>query len=178
MAQNQFGVEAPVVLDVRDMLSISPAEALAKAKEDTLALASANRIPDQDLLENQEMATGYTLDHNELIRRIQLLNPKILIMPGGVRGAAAVRYPKMEDGEMQNVYITGFYLEPLPEYSSVICDEMGNAKREIRGWRSVLLALLRVGALDIEKTDAMFGPASGQRSGLWYRSLQGKGLNL
>lgn len=171
-------VDAPVIFDASDFYAISPAEAAAKAKEDTLALAAKNRIPDQDLLEETEMAKGYYLDHNELIRRLQRLNSQILIQQGGVANAVAVRYPLMEDGELKQQYVTGFFLEPLPEYSSVTTDDKGLPVREIRGWRSVLLALIRVGALTHSQCDVMFGPAAGQRSGLWYRSRQAQRHNL
>jgi hypothetical protein len=165
-------VDAPVVMERSEMFAISPAEAVAKAKEDNKRLASKSRITDQDILEDHEAAQGIELHHNELIRRIQLLNPKILIMPGGINGAVAVRYPKFEFGEWSNTYITGFYLQPLPEFSSVTTDANGLPHREIRGWRSVLLALIKAGALDRKKVDALFGPARGQRSGIWYRTLQ------
>lgn len=168
---------APMVIEAPDRAAISPLEATHKAKEDNRRLAQKNRIPDQKLLEDTQMARGDVLDHNELIRRIQLLNPKILIQPGGIKGAVAVRYPKFEFGEWTNEYITGFILEPLPEFSSVTTDANGVAHREIRGWRSVLIALIRAGALERNKVDALFGPATGQRTGLWYRSLQAQGKN-
>lgn len=164
--------DAPAVIEIQDINSISLHEANHKAREENLKMASARRIADQDVLEDQEMAQGIVLDHNELIRRIQLLNPKILIQAGGVQGAVAVRYPKYEDGEHTLAYITGFYLEPLPEFSSVTLDDMGLPHREIRGWRSVLLALIKAGALEQEKVDTLFGPAMGQRTGLWYRNLK------
>lgn len=169
--------KAPVIVDRADMYAISPAEAVAKAKEDTINLASKNKIADQDIFEDQEMARGIELSENELIRRLRLLNPQILIMPGGIEGAVAVRYPKYEGGEWHNAYITGFYLKPLPEFSSVTVDGKGLPVREIRGWRSVLLALIRCGALDRIKVDVMFGPARGQRAGIWYRTLQALGQN-
>jgi hypothetical protein len=161
-----------------EMFAISPAEAVLKAKEDNKRLASAKRIPDQNVLEDHEAAEGIQLHHNELIRRIQVLNPKILITPGGIDGAVAVRYPKYEFGAWSNEYITGFYLQPLPEFSSVTVDVNGLPHREIRGWRSVLIALIKAGALEIKQVDALFGPAKGQRTGLWYRSLQAQGKNL
>ena len=161
-----------------DLNSISPAEAIIKATEDTRKTASANRIPDQDILENHEAARGVPMEANELIRRLQKLNPKILVMPGGVPNAVAVRYPtKNENGEIEQRYITGFYLERLPEFSSVTVDNMGLPHREVRGWRSVLMALIDNNILDRAKVDLMFGPALGQRTGLWYKQLQGKSKN-
>lgn len=177
-AVNSLGAQAPGVIDIRDMYAISPAEALAKAAEDTKRQASANRIDDQDLLEDHDAARGQEMEANELIRRLHLLNPKILITPGGIEGAVAVRYPLPDEhGNIVQQYITGFYLQKLPEFSSVITDKMGLPYRECRGWRSVLLPLIERGILDLRKVDVMFGPASGQRTGLWYRALQGHGKN-
>jgi hypothetical protein len=167
--------KAPAIIAVQDLNSISPAEAIAKAKEDTLKAASANRVPDQAILEDQTMAkqAGYWLDWNELIRRISLLNPAILFQKGGAPNAIAVRYPKRDEhGDVHQEYITGFYCESLPEYSSVTLDEKGLPHREIRGWRSVLVALIRAGALSKKQCDTIFGPAMGERSMLWYRHLQ------
>jgi hypothetical protein len=153
-----------------DLNSISPAEAIEKATEDTRKAASANRIPDQAILENHEAARGVPMEANELIRRLQKMNSKLVIVPGGVPNAVAVRYPKKnESGEIEQAYITGFYLERLPEFSSVTVDNMGLPHREVRGWRSVLMALIDNSILDRAKVDLMFGPALGQRTGLWYR---------
>lgn len=161
-----------------DLNSISPAEAIAKATEETRAIASINKIPDQYILENHEAARGVPMEANELIRRLQKMNPKILIQPGGVPNAVAVRYPTQnENGEIEQMYITGFYLEKLPEFSSVTVDNMGLPHREVRGWRSVLMALIDNNILNRTAVDLMFGPALGQRTGLWYRQLQGKGKN-
>jgi hypothetical protein len=54
----------------------------------------------------------------------------------------------------------------------VTLDDKNLPVREIRGWRSVLVALIRAGALTRKQCDTAFGPASGQRSILWYRNLQ------
>jgi hypothetical protein len=166
--------KAPAIISIQDMNSISPAEAVAKAKEDTLKQASANRVPDQAILENQKMAkqAGYWLSWNDLVARISRLNPAILFQKGGVENAIAVRFPKVVDGEKKLEYVTGFYCEDLPEYSSVTLDHKGLPHREIRGWRSVLVALIRAGALTKTQCDTIFGPAMGERSMLWYRHLQ------
>lgn len=167
----------PNIIDTRDLNSISPAEAVAKAKEDTLKQASVNHIPDQKILENQDMARGRELDPAELITKIQKLNPAIVIMKGGVRNAVAV-YIADRANESGLRYVSGFYIDNrLPEYSSVTTDQFGVAHKEIRGWRTVLLALINAGALSREKVDLTFGPAAGQRDLLWYRSLQGSGKN-
>jgi hypothetical protein len=170
--------KAPAYIPLSELHAISLGEAVDKAREDTKKQASANRIPDQSLLENHDMARGSELEANELIRRLERLDPKILIQKGGIEGAVAVRYPLPdENGDIKPQYVTGFYLQKLPEYSSVTLDNMGLPHREVRGWRSVLMALIDRGILDRGKVDLLFGPASGQRTGLWYRALQAQGKN-
>lgn len=165
--------KAPVIIERADMFAISPAEAVAKAKEETRKQATQHRVPDQDVLENREAAKGYYLEYSELIARIGRLNSKILFQKGGVDNAVAVRFPKPDGmGGHTLEYVTGFFCQPLPEFSSVILDDKGLPVREVRGWRSVLHALIRAGALTKRQCDVVFGPAVGQRSSLWYRHLQ------
>jgi hypothetical protein len=155
-------------------------EAAHKAKEDTLKQASARRIPDQNTLEDHDAARGYEMDPVDLIMKIQKLNRDIVVMKGGVRNAVAVYIPDRgpDAHELGLKYVTGFYInEKLPEFSSVTVDQVGVAHKETRGWRSVLLALINAGALDRKKVDLTFGPANGQRSDLWYKSLQGHERN-
>jgi hypothetical protein len=75
--------KAPAIIAVQDLNSISPAEAVAKAKEDTLKQASAARVPDQDILENQRMAAeaGYWLDWNEVISASANSIPRFCFSP-------------------------------------------------------------------------------------------------
>jgi hypothetical protein len=146
-------------------------EAVAKLKEENAALAAQNRIPDQDILEKREMAMGLMLPPNEFIRRLEKLNPAIIIEAGGVRNAVAVRYPKrQEDGTLHKDYVTGFYVDaPLPEFSAVVVDNRGLPVREIRGWRSVLLALYRQKIVTMKQVELIFGRPSGQRAILWEK---------
>jgi len=150
--------------------NLNLAEGIEKAREDTARQAAAFKIPDQKLLEDHEMALGRVLDWTELISRVSKLTPakQILFERGGVRNAIAVRI--VERGEKR--YITGFYQMPLPEFSAVIVDDHGLPQREVRGWRTVLLSLVRAGALTENQVELTFGPATGKRSVLWDRSMQ------
>jgi hypothetical protein len=153
-------------------------EAVAKVKEENAAAAAQNKIPDQDILEKREMAMGLMLQPNELIRRLEKLNPKIIIEAGGVRNAVAVRYPKpQEDGTIEKAYVTGFYVDaPLPEFSSVIVDSKGLPVRELRGWRSVLLALYRQKIVTLKQLELSFGKAQGQRAILWDKQTSERSI--
>ncbi len=153
---------------------LNAVEAVARAKEENKRLAAANKIPDQDVLEDKKKALGYPLSPNELIRRIQKLNPKIIVEPGGARNAVAVRVAKKnENGEVEKVYVTGFYIDqPMPEFSAVVVDSRGLPVRELRGWRTVLLALVRQKLLTLKQVELTFGNANGERSVLWNKQTQ------
>jgi hypothetical protein len=156
---------------------LNEVEGLAKAKEENLALAAQNKIPDQAVLEDAKAALGMPLHPNELIRRIQRLNPRIIVEPGGVRNAVAVRTLAFdtEIGKEEKKYITGFYIDmPMPEFSCVVLDNKGLPVKEVRGWRTVLLALIRQKLLTKKQCDLTFGKAQGQRTSLWDRQTQSK----
>jgi hypothetical protein len=147
-------------------------ESAIKAHEDNKKLASQYRIPDQDLLEDQKQAIGSEMDWQLFVTKLLKLSTNIVVEKGGVTGAVAVRFiTKDKLGKPEKRYVSGFYIDcKLPEFSSVIVDENGLPKREIRGWRSVLEALVRAGALTQKQCDLTFGPALGQRAILWDRS--------
>jgi hypothetical protein len=153
---------------------LNEVESLAKLKEQNNKSAEQFRIPDQDVLENREAALGWPMQPNDLIRRIQKLNPKIVVEPGGVRNAVAVRYPKLnENGELVKAYVTGFCIDmPLPEFSAVVVDARGNPVRELRGWRTILAALVRQKCLTEKQVTLTFGNANGQRAELWNKHMQ------
>lgn len=154
---------------------LNEVEGLAKIKEENKVLTDKNRIPDQEILEDKRAAVGLTMEPSELINRIQRLNPKILVELGGVKNAVAVRYVKKseETGKDEKVYVTGFYTDhPLLEFSYVLVDNKGLPVREMRGWRSVLLALIRQKLLTMKQIELIFGKANGQRAILWDKQTQ------
>lgn len=166
-----------ILTDINDLgdKRLSPEEGVAELKERNAKLVEAKKIPHQALYENHAMAWGNPMAHNELIRRIQKLSSNIIIEDGGVPGAVAVRIPaRDEDGQPTKKYITGFYKKPLPEWSSVVTDKNGLATREIRGWRPVVEALVRAGAITKEQYYAAFGEPQGQRSIIWKEKIQGR----
>jgi hypothetical protein len=155
---------------------LNEVEGVAKLKEENRKLHDANRIPDQDTLEDKRAAHGMPMSPNELIRRIQNLNHKIIVEPGGAANAVAVRHAvKQPDGTMTKEYITGFYIDqPMPEFSCVVVDNKGLPVREVRGWRTVLLALMNVKLLSLKQVELTFGKANGQRAILWDRTNQAR----
>lgn len=154
---------------------LNETEGLAKIKEENQKTTDQSRIPDQEILEDKKAAVGLTMDPSELINRIQRLNPRILVELGGVKNAVAIRYAKKnaETGKDEKAYVTGFYIDhPLLEFSYVLVDDKGLPVREMRGWRSVLLALVRQKLLTLKQIELTFGKANGQRAILWDKQTQ------
>jgi len=60
----------------------------------------------------------------------------------------------------------------LPEFSHVLTDKEGVAKREVRGWRTVLLRLILTGAVTYSQVKAEFGEPIGQRGKLWMEQTR------
>jgi len=146
-------------------------EGLAKIKEDNQRLLDTKKIPDQKELENSEAALGQVLPTNEFIRLLIRICPGLLVEKGGYPNAVALRM--FVNGEKK--YVTGFELGYIPEYSSVLTDENGLPVKEVRGWRNVLVALLKQGLINTEILKREFGPAANNVHGKFFESqIQGR----
>lgn len=161
-------------------IKLSPQEANVKIREENQKLTDKRRIPNQSLLEDHDMAFGTPMAYTELIRRIKKIAPHVIIEDGGIQGAVAVRHLAWDPyggddtmGAMGKKYITGFYKQILPEFSSITTNKKtGLPAREIRGWRTVLLALMHSGAVSFEALKKEFKDPVGQRSSLWNEQTQ------
>jgi hypothetical protein len=90
--------KAPAIIAVQDLNSISPAEAVAKAKEDTLKQARRARArPGHSRKSEDGRGSGVLAGLERGDKRIGKLNSKILFQPGGVTNAIAVRFPKRDE---------------------------------------------------------------------------------
>jgi hypothetical protein len=154
---------------------LSPEEGLVQLKEGNRKLAEKFKLSGQAMLEDTKMAVGTPMDWHDLVRLLEKMSPHIQCVEGGMANAIAVRYPAMqEDGVYGLKYITGFYKEVLPEFSSVSTDERGLPVREHRGWRTVVLACIRQGVVSYKDAVDVFGEPSGVRSGRWHDLLRDK----
>lgn len=152
---------------------LDPKENLAKLKEENLKLSGRSRIADQSLLENKDMAVGSPMQWQDLVHLLKKMNSSLIIEDGGVRNALAVRFPgHLEDGTYGKRYITGFYKEVLPEFSCIKSDERGRPTRECRGWRTVLVPLIKQHIISYKDAVDVFGTPNGQRSGRWHQLLR------
>ena len=118
------------------------------------------------------MAMGQPMAYQDLIRLLKRINSALIFEDGGVKDAIAVRYPgHLEDGTYGKRYVTGFYKEVLPEFSCIQSDEHGRATRECRGWRTVLVPIIKQGIISYKDAVDVFGSPEGQRSGRWKQLL-------
>jgi hypothetical protein len=104
--------------------------------------------------------------------------PSIIIRDGGVRDALAVRCPDATDryskekGGDGTRYVTGFYKEVMPEFSCVMPDARGLPKRECRGWRTVVLSLVKQHIISYKDAVSVFGEPYGVRACRWMEILR------
>lgn len=174
--------KAPLVLPdtgrLGDKKLGNPLEFEAKEKEDTRKAHQKNKIANQDELEDQERSAGPRMAPNEFIRRVKNENSQLIVRDGGVPGAVAlyvyVEPRAREEGNEDEPfkYVGGFKWEPLPEFAHVINDEWGVAKREYRGWRSVLIGLIKAKVLTYRQAVDQFGEPLGSRGNLWHQQLR------
>lgn len=164
---------------------LNPEESVHRERESLLKLASTRKIAGQEELEDAERSAGPRMAWQEIVRRLRLCNPK-LHFADSQGGSSLAVYRQKTRGELaehiwdrekhdwwnEHVYVGGFPKEDMPEYSHVILDTSNLPIREIRGWRSVLIALIRGHAITYQQAVKQFGEASGQRSGRWHEQLR------
>src|SRR5688572_12574945 len=101
---------------------------------------------------------GIPLHSDQLIRRLQKLNPNLYFeraIADAARMGVYVLDASVEGGKR---FIVGMHSQRLmPEFSVFDKD---TAKEKERGWRTVLQALIRARLVNQAKADALFGPPS------------------
>lgn len=160
-------------------------ENLAKVKEGNAAILEKRKIWGQKELEDHERSAGPRMPYQELIRRLQKLNQGIRVKdgsPGNVALYVLKNRREMEEPEREkspngpffddHKYVGGMPMESLPEFAHVTLNQQGIAHREIRGWRSVLIGLIRAGVITYEQVKEEFGEPSGPRAARWFEQLK------
>lgn len=137
----------------------------------------AQRWAHQDELVNSEARVGRPMRHNDLFTVLHRLVPNLYVTPGRINGhlavyqTAACPQPQWQDRDFRYL----FYCPEgtLPEFSQYEFDEkLDIAKREsMRGWRTILLRLIRIGLLSEDVCNKVFGRPEGPSSTRWHREL-------
>lgn len=167
---------------------LSGEEMTTKLVEDCLREASVNKTGDQDELADIRRSEGKRLAYTEVLARIQRINPRIRVLDGSP-GNVALYLPKTPaelftdapitkspKGEFFDLYkyVGGMPKQELPEFGHVDLDSSHLATREhIRGWRTVLISLIKTGAVSYRAAVKQFGDCqTDARGGIWRRELQ------
>src|SRR5579859_1726396 len=157
-------VNAPYVEPDKRMLGdshLDPTENVVKQREELLTAAGKYRIYGQEELEDPERGLGPKLQYTEFISRLRLIAPRMVAVDGSP-GNVALYFPRTRrdyedtlkewDWEQDRKldpffrfmrYVGGFPKQELPEYSTVDIDTSLLPTREKRGWRSVLITLIK-----------------------------------
>ena len=119
---------------------------------------------------------GTPLHHSDLLRKLRKLVRSLYIMDGRIIGDLAVfqtfpcPQPDLDGRDFKYLFYIPTGL--MPEFSQYEFDERDVPIRESkRGWRTVLLRLIKLGLMSEERCDREFGSARGEASIVWYRQL-------
>lgn len=131
----------------------------------------------QDDYRNSEARRGRLMHHSELLLRIQRMASDLYIKDGNIVGDLALYqvFPQAQkrlegrDYKYLGYMPTGW----LPEFSIYQFDKVRDLKvrEDQRGWRSVLLRLIKSGVLTEEQCNREFGSACGEAATVWRRTL-------
>jgi hypothetical protein len=169
---------------------LNPEEAVCRERESLLQKAGHYRIDGQDELEDPERACGPRLQYTEVISRIKREAPSLKVVEGSP-GSVALYFPRTAkdlehtirewDWEHDNKrdpffrhhrYVGGFPKQEMAEYSTVDVDTSMLPTREKRGWRSVLMALVKQGCLSYAQAVRAFGEVGSDKRGWrWNQQL-------
>jgi hypothetical protein len=164
---------------------LNPEEAVFREREELLKKASVYKISGQAELEDAERSAGPRITWRDFLRRLSRCNPHLLFKDAqGGNHIAIYRLKYREERERDGYdptkaewwndhkYVGGFQKIDLPEYSHLILDSSNLPIREYRGWRSVLMALIKNHAISYNDAKKEFGDARGERSQRWHEQLR------
>jgi hypothetical protein len=137
------------------------------------------RWDDQEELKDDESRRGRPMRHSDFFAVLQKLVPNLYVTDGRIQGHLAVfrTYPspqlRLEGRDFEYLFYcpTGI----LPEFSQYQFDEKMDVpiRESQRGWRTVLLRLIKAGLLSEETCEKVFGRATEcVASNRWFRELQ------
>ena len=168
---------------------LDPKEGVIREREKCLKDASKFRLFGQDELENPERALGPRLQYTQLISRLKLIAPELRALDGS-EGNIALYFPRtardyadtLREWDYTQIgkddkffqayrYVGGFPKQEIPEYSTVDIDTSLLPTRERRGWRSVLITLVKQGVITYSDAVAQFGDVGTDKRG-WRWSEQ------
>lgn len=163
---------------------LDPKEAVAREREELTKAIAPRKAYGQEELDNSGRSQGARLYYSVLLRKLKTVYPNLLVKDG-IPGNVAVYRPKTESEKIndgydlsrpqwhnESRYVTGFPKDWIPEWGHYLNDTDGIAEREVRGWRSILIAMIKQGLITYAAAVKEFGnPEHDQRSRFWFEQL-------
>ncbi len=164
---------------------LDPKEEVARQREELLSDIAPRKAYGQEELEKSDRSKDGHLYYSVLLRKLKVLYPSFLVKDG-IPGNVAIYRPKtsaeiLNEGydlgrpkwHNESRYVTGFPKNYIPEWGHYLNDTDGVAEREVRGWRSILIAMIKQGLFTYAAAVKEFGnPEHDQRSRFWFEQLQ------
>ena len=119
---------------------ISGREALARSFEDTDRQLAQHRLPEQDKWKESERRLGRGMTHVALFNYVRKFIESVVMETSFNDPAVAGFYSHDTRGKR---YLVAFNTGFLPEWSIITTDRADLPIKERRGWRTVLLHLLK-----------------------------------
>jgi hypothetical protein len=161
-------------LHVKEQLPAGDREDLLRLWEDTAKQVEQYRYPDQDDFCKKERQMGKVLSSGELVSRLLKLNPNLIVQDGNVFKQNISFYLVVgKELKYTNAYCEkGF----VPEFTIMKEDRAGLPSiYPIWGWRTVLVRLLKFGAITWQQVLETFGDVkfSDSRGKHWKNQVAG-----
>lgn len=139
-----------------------------------------------------ERRIGRRLHHSEVLRRLRTVVPNLIVAPGGQQNRIGLyRTFNIPADQVEGyrgsflhvdvpVYLGWMELGWMPEYEIDILNDVGVAISQIRGWRTILLRMIKrrdqqgrdTSVITEQQADQAFGPPSnGDISSMYRRQL-------
>jgi hypothetical protein len=155
---------------------LSTEEHIARQKEMNYNASQSQRWDHQEELYDDAARVGKPLLSNDLVFTLRELIPNLYITQGRIIGDLAVfkTYGTPQPSLDGKTFEYLFYIPTgiLPEFSQYEFNDRNVAVREKqRGWRTVLLRLIKAKMLTEEMANKVFGPAEGKASARYNRKL-------
>jgi hypothetical protein len=146
---------------------IDRSEVKAFVKQDRDRMLQRTRLLDQAAMQG-EGRWGTPMTHNELIRKLTKVIPNLFVTDGNIPGDISLYRVRGEQVEFICYTNSG----TLPEHSIVHVNKDNQPIHEQRGWRTVLIRIIKSGLLSEQDAEREFGhPSSPQQAMLWDREL-------
>lgn len=160
-----------IVAVPRKQLPESDKDELQRLREMSDAKLAVNRLPGQEDFKDRERQLGNAMHSSEFVRRVQKLNPALIVEDSiNCRGSAAFYYATPQ-GE-KTYTNASFKKGVLPEFSVIETDAADLPVKVQYGWREVLLRLVKARQLSFRQVVRMFGDAETVQGSVWRRSIR------